>query len=115
MLRFLAGVVLTASLALGQTSTQILGTIADSSGAAVGNATIEAVRKGTGEKRTAASNDTGNYVLLNLESGEYEVTVSAPGFRTERISSLVLEINQRARVDMSLQVGNVTESIQAVS
>ena len=113
MLRYLAGALFFSSCAFAQsTSTQILGAVADPSGAAVPNANIEAIRKATGERRTAISNDTGNYVLLNLESGEYEVTISAPGFRPERIASLPLEINQRARVDVTLKVGNVSEAVE---
>lgn len=116
MLRLIAGLLLTAACVLAQsTSTQILGSVTDPSGAAISNATIEAIRKATGEKRTTVSNDTGNYVILNLESGEYEVVASAAGFRTERIVSVRLELNQRARIDVTLNVGNVSESVEVSS
>ena len=76
MLRLLSGALLVACCAFAQTtSTQILGLVTDSSGAAVVNATVEATRKTTGEKRTTQSNETGNYIILNLESGEYEVKI----------------------------------------
>jgi Carboxypeptidase regulatory-like domain/TonB dependent receptor len=97
------------------TSTQILGSVVDQSNAAIAGASIEAVRKSTGEKRTAATNETGNYILLNLESGDYELTISAPGFQSERIANLRLELNQRARVDVNLKVGSVTDAIEVTA
>lgn len=113
MLRLLSGAVLIACCVFAQsTSTQIVGVITDASGAAVSNANVEATRKATGEKRTTQSNETGNYILLNIESGDYELQISAPGFRTERISSIKLELSQKARVDVALQLGTVAETVE---
>jgi hypothetical protein len=116
MLRLTFAALLAVCCAFAQTtSTQILGTVLDPSGAAIAGATVEAIRKSTGEKRLAQSNETGNYVLLNLESGEYTLAVSAPGFRAERISSLQLELSQRARVDVTLKVGDVAEAVEVTA
>ena len=85
MLRLLSSALLIGCCALAQTtSTQIVGVVTDSSGAAVTGATVEASGKATGEKRVTQSNETGNYALLNIESGEYELQISASGFRPER-------------------------------
>ena len=116
MLRLIFAALLVVCCAFAQTtSTQILGTVLDPSGAAIAGANVEATRKSTGEKRFAQSNETGNYVLLNLESGEYMLAVSAPGFRAERISSLQLELSQRARVDVTLKVGDVAEAVEVTA
>lgn len=113
MRRLMFGALLMACCAFAQqTSTQILGTVFDASGNVVPNASIEATRKSTGEKRTTQTNETGGYVLLNIESGEYELSITASGFRSERITSLNIELSQKARVDVTLQVGSVSEAVE---
>ena len=113
MSRFLLGMLFFASGAFAQTtSSQILGTIQDSSGAAISGARIEATRKATSETRTVESNESGSYVISSLESGEYALVISAPGFQSERVSSLRVELSQIARVNATLRVGNVTETIE---
>lgn len=109
------GILFACCLQAQTTSTQILGTILDQTGASVAGAQIEAIRTGTGEKRTATSDATGSYVILNLESGEYYVTISAPGFQTERVNHLILELNQKARVNANLKLGNVTEAVEVTA
>jgi hypothetical protein len=94
------------------TSTQILGTVVDPTGAAVPDAAVEAVRVHTGEKRTATTNQAGDYIIPYVEIGEYQVSVEAAGFRREIKRGIVLELNQKARVDFSLRVGEVTETIE---
>ena len=66
MLRLIFAATIVVCCAFAQTtSTQILGTVLDPSGAAVAGANVEATRKATGEKRFTTSNETGNYLLLN--------------------------------------------------
>src|SRR5262245_54020252 len=82
--------------ALGQTvSTEILGLVTDPTGAVVPGATITAKRVATGDIRTANSNETGNYAFPLLDVGEYEVTCSAAGFKTELRRGVVLELQQK--------------------
>src|SRR5262245_16622878 len=73
-------------LALGQTPTtgQITGSIRDVQGAVIVNAAIQLQNTATGEKRTAASDNSGNYALTLLPVGIYELTVSSPGFAAGR-------------------------------
>src|SRR5215813_1477709 len=94
------------SAALAQTaSTQILGLVTDSTGAVVPNATVTARRVETGDTRTTTSNETGNYIFPLVDSGTYEVTCTAAGFKTEVRRNVPLELNQKARLDFQLQVG----------
>ena len=75
---------LAAGTLLAQTvSTQILGLVTDSSGAVVPGTVVTAKRVETGDVRTATSNDTGNYIFSLLDTGTYEVTCAASGFKTE--------------------------------
>jgi hypothetical protein len=101
---------------LAQTdSTQILGLITDSSGAVISGATVTAKRVATGDVRTTTSNETGNYIFQLLNIGEYEVTCTAPGFKSEVRSGIVLQLQQKARLDFSLQVGQQVERIEVAA
>ena len=96
-------------------STQILGLVTDSSGAVVPAAVITAKRAETGDVRTATSNDTGNYIFPLVDSGSYEVTCAAPGFKTEVRRNVTLELNQKGRIDFQLQVGQQAERVEVSS
>jgi outer membrane receptor protein involved in Fe transport len=92
--------------------TGILGTITDPSGAVVANATVSINQTATGVKRTTSSAADGKYEVRYLIPGEYSVEVQASGFRTARASSIVIQINQQARLDFSLQVGDVQQALE---
>jgi hypothetical protein len=98
---------------LGQTvSTEILGLVTDPTGAVIPGATVTVRRVATGDVRTAITNETGNYIFPLLDIGEYEVTCSATGFKTELRRGIVLQLNQKARLDFKLQVGNQVETVE---
>ncbi|MCS7024870.1 MAG: TonB-dependent receptor [Bryobacteraceae bacterium] len=105
-----------AALAWTQTaSTQILGLVTDSTGAIIPGATVTAKRLATGDLRTTTTNETGNYIFPLVESGEYEVSCVAAGFKTEVRKNIQLELNQKARIDFQLQVGQQAERIEVSS
>src|SRR5579862_4289689 len=84
---------------MGQTvSTQILGRVTDPAGAVIPGATITARRTATGDVRTTTSNETGNYTFPLLDVGEYGVACKAPGFKTETMSGITLELEQKLRL-----------------
>ncbi len=95
--------------------TAILGTITDPSGAVVANATVTITQTATGVKRTTQTAADGNYQIRYLVPGEYSVEVQAPGFRTARAASIVIQINQSARLDFALQVGEVQQTMDVTS
>lgn len=96
----------------GQGRSAILGTITDETGAGVPNATVTVTNTGTQQKRTIQSSESGIYEINALELGTYEVTAEASGFRLTTVRGVALEVDQRARVDMKLQLGEVTQRIE---
>ena len=93
------------------TSAAVVGTITDASGAALPGATVTACNVETGFVRTVPTNESGAYRLDFLPTGTYVVEISLSGFKTERRSGIVLNVNDTARVDSSLAVGGVTEAV----
>jgi Carboxypeptidase regulatory-like domain len=97
------------------TSTSILGTVTDSSGAIVAGARLTVRDVDTGIQREEVSSNTGDYNFPLLNVGNYEVTVSKEGFKTESRRGIQLELNQKARVDFTLEVGAITERVEIQS
>jgi hypothetical protein len=89
----------------------LLGTVTDSSGGAVANAQVSIKEANTGITRTTKTGDTGNYVFSDVPPGSYSVTVELAGFKREVRSGINLQVNETARVDLTLQLGNVTETV----
>ena len=99
--------------AIGQTtSTEVVGTVADASGAVVPNAKVTLLRVGTGETRSTVTDASGNYSFPLIEIGQYTVSVEAPGFKTETKTGINVELQQKARVNFQLQVGTASERIE---
>src|SRR4030095_14627010 len=95
---------------LGQTvSTEILGLVTDPTGAVIPGATVTVKRVATGDVRTVTTNATGNYIVPLLDVGEYEVTCAAPGFKTDVRQGVVLQLQQKARVDFQMVGGAQSE------
>jgi hypothetical protein len=99
-------------VALGQVSSgTFYGQVLDQSGAAISGARITVREEHTGFTRTVVSNGTGLYRASDLEPGVYTVRAERTGFRTSVSSHLVLEIDQEARLDFRLQVGQAREVV----
>ena len=107
----------TSFLMIGQlsaqvTSSELRGSVLDNTGAAVANAKVTASNKATGVNYDTVSDSTGAYAITLLPPGDYQLTVEAAGFRKLSQSGLTLQINQQARVDLTLQLGQVSETIE---
>ena len=96
----------------GQTQGTITGVVSDPSGAVVPNAAVRVTNTATNAVRNTVTNDEGLYSFPSLVPGPYEVRVEIGGFRTA-VSKLELQVQQTARVDFMLQVGQTSESIEA--
>jgi hypothetical protein len=94
------------------TSTEILGTVTDPSGASVPNAKVTLIRPATGETRETVTNAEGLYSFPLIDVGEYTVRVEAPGFKTAEQRNIAVQLQQKARVDIQMQVGATTETIE---
>ena len=105
--------VLGSAMLLGQGSTaQISGTVTDQSGAVLPGVEITATQADTGVARTTVSNETGAYVLPNLAVGPYRLEASLPGFRTFAQTGIVLQVNSNPGINIVMQVGQVSETIE---
>ena len=90
----------------------VQGVVTDASGSIVPNAGISVRNVGTGVTQTATSNAQGFYSVPFLVPGSYEVTASSKGFAPQTRSNLQLEVNMTARLDFTLTVGSVAETVQ---
>jgi len=116
---------LVALLAFGLTATvcnaqnaatgAVLGTITDASGAAVPSVQIELTNQGTGAKVSAVSSVQGTYTFPNLQPGTYSITARAKGFRTTAINNVAVEVNTSTTVNIGLQVGEVTSTVEVAA
>jgi hypothetical protein len=89
----------------------ILGTISDTSGARVAGAAVTAINELTEERHSTTSNPAGDYLLIALPVGKYRVEVESQGFKKFVRQGVGLEINQNARVDAKLELGEVTQQV----
>jgi hypothetical protein len=90
----------------------IVGTVKDSSGAVIPNATVTIVEHGGGNApRTVQTDARGNYTATNLPAGVYTITVSATGFDTSKVESLTLFVAQTRTVDAQLHPGKTSETV----
>jgi hypothetical protein len=111
MARLMLAVLLFSSTVGAQTWGGIVGEVRDQSGAVIAGAAIRVTNTGTNAVRSMPSNDAGLYHFPALVPGRYTVRAEAPGFKPA-VRSLELQVQQTARVDFALEVGQVTESIE---
>ncbi|HKO96774.1 MAG TPA: carboxypeptidase regulatory-like domain-containing protein [Pyrinomonadaceae bacterium] len=93
------------------TTATIVGTITDPGGAIMPGAEVTARNVNTGLTRTVKSADDGTYRLEFLPVGQYVIEVTTAGFKKAFLSDIVLQVNDTARVDVPLTVGQVTETV----
>jgi Carboxypeptidase regulatory-like domain/TonB-dependent Receptor Plug Domain len=96
---------------LAQETATILGTVSDQSGAVVPNATVTITNSSTGASRSLTTNESGAYNAPDLQIGTYSLKVDAAGFKSYQKNSVVLNVNATVRSDISLSVGQSSESI----
>jgi hypothetical protein len=90
----------------------ISGVVTDASGAAIPNVTVSLKNSATDSTRIATTDSAGFYSMPNILPGNYSVTASAAGFSTRIETSIALEVGASRVLDLSLQVGQVSETIQ---
>ncbi len=96
------------------TNASLSGTVADPSGAAVPGAKLTLTNEATGFQSEFVSDGTGGYSFRNLTPGKYDLNASAPGFKTQDQKGIELAVNQAARVDIHLPVGQTGETVTVV-
>lgn len=100
-------------IALGQSQTtgRISGTIRDVQGQGIPNAVVAAAMAATGEKQRAFSNDSGDYVLLALPQGNYDLTISADGFAASVFRNIPVGVGDAITANAMLQIASNTTEI----
>jgi hypothetical protein len=93
----------------------ILGVIQDQQGAVIGKANVSAKSLDTGAVRTAVSDDSGNFRIVSVPAGSYEVSATAPGFKTEVRTGIVVTVGGEQGVSFALTVGAVTEKVEVTA
>ena len=93
----------------------VVGTVTDSSGAAVPNCRIVARNQATGVTKETTTDPSGNYRISYLLPGAYEVSAEAPNFKRAVQSGLTLDVDQRALASFTLQIGAVSEKVEVAA
>ncbi|BDC51853.1 hypothetical protein F183_A41680 [Bryobacterales bacterium F-183] len=102
-----------AGLATAQTITAaITGTVTDPSGSVVPNAKVVATNTGTNVSFDVTTNDAGLFTFPFLPTGSYNVSVTNAGFKKAVLGPFRLEVNQTARVDIKLEIGEATQTVE---
>jgi hypothetical protein len=107
--------VVTCASAWAQATASISGTVRDESGAVLPGVTITATQSDTGLMRTAVTNETGSFALLNLPLGPYRVEATLQGFHTYAQTGIVLQVGSNPVVNPTLSIGALAETIQVTA
>src|SRR5437879_2970836 len=105
---------LTGSL-FAQNVTSLNGIATDSTGGVLTDVSIELTNKATNARRTAKTDAQGRYAFPQVTPGPYRLEAGATGFKAEVVDNLTLQVNSPATVNLSLQVGAVSETISVSS
>src|SRR5579872_1998940 len=88
------------------------GIVTDASGAVIVGAKVQVINTATNLATSLVTDASGRFLAPSLQPGAYEVTVEAAGFKNERRTGIVLEVNQAARIEFAMQVGTATETVE---
>ncbi len=92
----------------------LLGNITDQGGGALPGVTVVITEQNTNIKTTAVTNESGNYVFSSLKDGTYRVEAELSGFKKTVREGIEVKVNTTVRVDLKLEVGDLTESVTVV-
>jgi outer membrane receptor protein involved in Fe transport len=98
--------------AWGQSRATLTGRVTDATGAVVPGTKLTLVNAATNETRSVTVGGNGEFTFLQIAPGAYSLTSEHEGFRKDVRSGIVLEVGQEARIDVSLQVGALTEQVE---
>ncbi len=106
------GVLLSTSSAFAQFGTaEVLGTVRDKTAQSIPNATVTLTNQENGIATDTRTDDAGNYAFANVKIGMYTISAEAVSFAKAQAKDIVLNVNARQRVDLTLEIGTVTQTI----
>ena len=117
MLRILIGLLAAGGCVFAQTTgtATVLGAVTDSSGSVVAGAKVTVINTGTQFVSNTITTAEGTYYVPYLNPGTYRITIEAAGFKQYVRDGIVLRTNETPRIDVQLEVGNVTEAINVMA
>src|SRR6516162_9516634 len=89
----------------------ILGTVRDASGAAIAGAQVTLTNLGTSAMRTETTDESGDYAFRNIDVAVYNLTITAPGFRTQTLQGIALTARETRREEAVLRVSGETQTV----
>jgi hypothetical protein len=90
----------------------VVGTIRDTSGAAVAGATVTVTNTATGIQNTVTSNGSGDYEVPSVRAGLYRISAAASGFATAIAKNITVSVGNRQRIDLTLKPGQTTTTVE---
>src|SRR5438445_412652 len=111
LLLSILSILLLPAAVFAQDTPSITGTVKDPSGASIATAQVTVSSPDRGINRTTTTNSDGEYSVPALPPGSYNVTINAPGFKKYEAACVILRVAQKARNDVSMQVGTTTTEI----
>jgi hypothetical protein len=107
----MAGCLVASAPLYGQNRGSITGTVRDSTGAVLPNAEVAVTDVGTGVTLKSNTNASGDYLVAGLPAATYNLKVTATGFKAFEATGIILPVGEKARVDATLEVGQITSEI----
>jgi len=99
------------AVARSQDTATLTGTVRDNSGAVIPGAVVSITNSATGTVRQLTTNSAGEYVAAALLPGQYNITVTASGFRNYVAERVTLRVAQNARIDVTMQIGSAHQEV----
>jgi hypothetical protein len=108
---FVCLLALASGLMAQEVTANITGQVTDPTGAAIAGVKVTATDTQRGTQYSAETNADGRYRISNVPVGAYDIKAEAKGFQTATVSHVTLDLNQTAKIDFPMQVGNVSTSV----
>jgi Carboxypeptidase regulatory-like domain len=93
----------------------VIGSVTDTAGSSVQGATVLLTNTGTNQTREVTSDENGNFIFTSVPGGTYSISVKKTGFQSYSTGGVVVTPDSKIRVDASLRVGNVQETVEVTA
>ena len=114
-LAFLLGFGSTAAWSQATSTATVTGLVTDEQNAAVAGAEVRLLEMATGSSQSTLSNETGRYVLVNIQPGTYAVTISKAGFTVFKINAQKVNLGSSLSINATLKVGSTSTTVEVTA
>src|SRR4051794_26082959 len=105
----------TAAWSQATSTATVAGLVTDEQNAAVAGAEVRLLENATGTSQTTLTNDTGRYVLVNVQPGTYVVTVSKQGFTVFKINAQKVDVGSSMTINAGLKIGSTSTTVEVTA